>query len=347
LHTEFAAHGLGAAGASYTARVLSHEHESPIALFGAHPEFASDIFRERLGVNLPPFAAILPAPADLTQTAPTEFRADLVLHLYEHPLVDAPVTPGPSETSARTRGGKSDPPLAAAIIIESQTSVDEEKPYSWPAYVANLRAKRRCPVYLLVVTRDNAVARWAATPIPLDHRNSYTPLVLSPSAIPVITDEAEAAADPELAVLSAIAWGDSPDRRLALQIATAAVRAAATLDGQRSRLYFEIVTFALPEDAREEFRTMAVTWEYQTEFAKKYVAEGREEGLKQGREEGMEKGRADLLARLLTLRFGELPDAVLKRLATSSIEQLDAIGERLLSAESLKDVFPARSKRSR
>jgi flagellar biosynthesis/type III secretory pathway protein FliH len=126
----------------------------------------------------------------------------------------------------------------------------------------------------------------------------------------------------------------------------AAAHAAKRLDDPQGKLYFDLVTFALPADAREEFKKMPATHEYLSDFAKKYVAEGVEKGL----EQGLEKGRAtlaDLIARQLTLRFGPLSDAILKRLATSSIEQLDAIGERLLSAESLKDVFPARAKRSR
>lgn len=35
------------------------------------------------------------------------------------------------------------------------------------------------------------------------------------------------------------------------------------------------------------------TYEYQSEFARKYVAQGREEGLKEGREEGLQKGREE------------------------------------------------------
>ena len=35
------------------------------------------------------------------------------------------------------------------------------------------------------------------------------------------------------------------------------------------------------------------TYEYQSEFARKYVAQGREEGLQKGREEGREKGREE------------------------------------------------------
>ena len=39
--------------------------------------------------------------------------------------------------------------------------------YAWPAYVANLPARHRCPVCLLVVTVEESVARWAGRCIEL------------------------------------------------------------------------------------------------------------------------------------------------------------------------------------
>jgi hypothetical protein len=57
------------------------------------------------------------------------------------------------------------------------------------------------------------------------------------------------------------------------------------------------------------------------------------------RTEGLTEGRADLLARMLTRRFGTLPDDTRARLAASSIDELDAIGERLLSAQTLQEVL--------
>ena len=72
-------------------------------------------------------------------------------------------------------------------------------------------------------------------------------------------------------------------------------------------------------------------YEYQSEFAKRYVA--------QGKLEGKLEGRADLIIHLLTLRFGPLSEDVLARISAASIEELDAIGERLLTAPSLQEVL--------
>jgi flagellar biosynthesis/type III secretory pathway protein FliH len=84
-------------------------------------------------------------------------------------------------------------------------------------------------------------------------------------------------------------------------------------------------------------------YEYQSEFARRYVAQGREEGREEGIEQGLAKGRsvgrADLLARLLAHRFGSLPDVARERLAAASIDELDAIGERVLTAQSLPEAL--------
>jgi hypothetical protein len=47
----------------------------------------------------------------------------------------------------------------------------------------------------------------------------------------------------------------------------------------------------------------------------------------------------ELLQRLLTRRFGALPPAAMERLSTATIDELDAIGERLLSAATLEDAL--------
>jgi hypothetical protein len=68
-------------------------------------------------------------------------------------------------------------------------------------------------------------------------------------------------------------------------------------------------------------------YEYQSEFARRYVAQGEAEG------------RAALVIKLLALRFGPLPQQVETRIAEASIEQLDQIGERLLTAQTLDEAL--------
>ena len=71
-------------------------------------------------------------------------------------------------------------------------------------------------------------------------------------------------------------------------------------------------------------------YEYQSDFAKRYIGLGRAEG------------RTALLQRQLTRRFGPLPADAVERLSAATIDELDAIGERLLSAESLDEALGSR-----
>ena len=73
----------------------------------------------------------------------------------------------------------------------------------------------------------------------------------------------------------------------------------------------------------------------------------RQQGRAEGRAEGETRGRAATLLKLLTLKFGELTVTTRKRVEASSIDQLDRLAERILSANTLREVFeskPAKTK---
>jgi flagellar biosynthesis/type III secretory pathway protein FliH len=80
---------------------------------------------------------------------------------------------------------------------------------------------------------------------------------------------------------------------------------------------------------------------YQSDFAKKYVAQGLEEGKKEGRKKGIELGYRELLRDQLQQRFGELPADVMTRLEEADVDTLRAWVRRVLTAGSLADVFAA------
>src|SRR6478609_4054895 len=151
----------------WSASMPSLDHESLIQLFRNQPELAAQLLREALHLELPAYTEARLASSDLTEVVPTEFRADAVVLLVD---------------------GK--PVLG--VIVEAQLSRDDRKRFSWPAYVAVLRARHECPVELLVVTPDRAVAAWAAAPIKLDlvGDSVVRPRVLGPDAVPVVTDAA-------------------------------------------------------------------------------------------------------------------------------------------------------------
>ncbi len=166
-----------------------------------------------------------------------------------------------------------------AIIVEVQLSAVKRKRFVWPAYVATLYARLECPVSLLVVTADDAVARWAAKPISIGGLHQLTPYVLGPSGIPEVTDEVQASENPELAVLSALAHGRDANSARAAEIARAALKAIVGLDADRGSVYGDFINNALGEAARLALKSMDIRkYEYQTEFARHHYARGQAAG---------------------------------------------------------------------
>jgi predicted transposase YdaD len=84
-------------------------------------------------------------------------------------------------------------------------------------------------------------------------------------------------------------------------------------------------------------------YEFQSEFAKRYLsqgrAEGRAEGEAKGRAEGASMGGARVLLKLLALKFGPVPTTVIDRLQRASVEELERWTERVLSSATLDDVL--------
>jgi hypothetical protein len=302
----------------------SRLHESHLLLFRNHPALAAELIRAVRQVSLPQYTEARVLSADFTDIQPAEYRADMAIQFRDKGTV-------------------------FGIVLEVQLSQARRKRFVWPVYVSLLRARLECPVELLVVTPDeSSVARWAARPIEIGRFNTFTPVVVSPSGIPALVDEDVARANPELAVLSAMAHGSDENIDRAARIALCAHAAISGLDGDRSKLYCDLDIHSLSEAARNALRNMdARAYEYQSDFARQYVAQGREEGKQEGRAEGKAEGKAEgeasgraaLISRLLTVRFGPLGASERSRIHAASIAELDAIGERLLTANTLDEAL--------
>jgi len=305
-------------------------HEIIADLFKNRPSLAAEILTEVLGVALPAYTEARLVSIDLTQIKPAEYRADVVVLLLH-----------------------GDTPLWV-LIIEIQLGIDPRKRYTWPEYTTGARAAHRCPVGLLVVAPDPDVAAWCAEPIETGIPGFVLrPPVLGREAVPVVTDPAEAARRPELAVLSAMAHGQSD---LGAAIAAAVWPALRGLDDDKARFYGDLVLNSLHEAARRALEAMMKGYEYQSDFAKKYVAQGRDEGRAQGRDEGRaqgrdegraqgrDEGRAEEAARnlltVLRVRGIAVPDVARERiLAERDPERLERWVERAVVATSLAEVL--------
>jgi hypothetical protein len=252
----------------------SMAHEVLVDLFKNRPSLGPELLTEALGVTLPSYNEARLVSIDLTQIRPAEYRADVVVLLLD---AGAPIS---------------------VVIVEVQLAVDDDKRVTWPEYTMGARAKHRCPAGLLVVAPQPEIAAWCAEPIDTGIPGFVlAPPVLGRRAVPVITDPVEAARRPELAVLSAMAHGDSEQ---GAAIAAAVLPAVRQLDDERARFYGDVVLNSLNEAARRALEAMMKGYEYQSDFAKKYVAEGE----------------ARALLTVLRVRGIAVPDAARERILT-------------------------------
>jgi hypothetical protein len=290
--------------------MASMAHEVLVDLFKNRPSLGAELLTEALGVALPSYTEARLVSIDLTQIQPTEYRADVVVLLFEG---DVPIW---------------------VLIVEVQLGLDHQKRYSWPEYTTGSRAKHRCPVGLLVVAPDPDIAAWCAEPIETGIPGFILrPPVLGREAVPVVTDPAEAARRPELAVLSAMAHGEGEQ---GAAIAAAVLPVVRALDDERARFYGDLVLNSLNDAARRALEAMMKGYEYQSDFAKKYVAQGRDQGRSEGRVE--EAGRA--LLTVLRVRGITVPDVARERiLAQKDPERLERWLEKAVTAASLGEVI--------
>lgn len=287
--------------------VPSLTHESFLLLFKNRPELAAELLRDVLHVELPAYAEIRTDSAELIEVVPTSYHADVVVLLIDQ----VPVF---------------------AIIVEAQLAKDTRKHYSWPHYATSLRAKFKCPVCVLVVTGSDAIAEWARTPINLGPSfGMFVPLVVGPTAVPVVRDIEQAKRDPELAVLSAMAHGKE---EVGLPIALAALAACGALDVERAMLYLDLVGISLSDVARAAFEDlMASQYEFQTEWAKKQKA-----SLDSARDAGFAAGvaaRVEVEAGVAARVAEAKAAAVLKFLSTRRITVTDEQKSRILACTDL------------
>lgn len=198
----------------------SLEHGTLVEMFRDDPELATRLLGRTFHIPIPPHRSAKVTEADLGKLVPIEFEADLVIELTDEHGV-----------------------CVLAIIVEVQLGIDLDKSFSWAVYVAVLRARKRCPVCLLVVAPDLPVATWAAQPIVLGpSTGQVTPFVLGASVVPRVIDASDALREPALAVLSARVHGNGPN---GLEVIEPAFEAMASVDRALAMKYFVLVYDAL------------------------------------------------------------------------------------------------------
>jgi len=296
------------------AAMPSHLHEVLVEMFRDRPVLAAELLAGPLGVAVPTFQRASLSSGELTDVAPTEYRADVVVTLT---VEETPVL---------------------AVVVEAQLRTDARKRRTWPAYVATLHARPGCPVLLLVVCPDPAVAAWCAAPIVVgDPGLVLTPLVLGPAEVPVVTDLTLARRSPELAVLSAMAHGHGarPGQTMVFEALLAALN---VVDHDHANLYADVVLAVLPAAARDYLEAFmsTTTHRYQSDFARRYFDQGEASGAAKGEA----RGEARAVLAFLDARGIEVPDDVREEIAScSDLDQLDTWIRRAATASKVQELF--------
>lgn len=232
----------------------SSRHETLIEIFRQQRTLAEDLLIETLGIAVPAHDKTTLVAADSVVLAPTEYRADAVVLLTDN---DIPVM---------------------AIIVEVQLGRDADKRWSWPTYLTTLRARYQCPTALLVLSLDPAIASWCREPITLGPGSTVAPQVIGPGNVPTVVDPAQARSEPELTVLSALAHAADP---APTSLLNALLVALGEVKPELANLYCDLVLAALPAAARRELEKLMTTgtYTYQSDFARRYVGEGKAEAI--------------------------------------------------------------------
>lgn len=194
--------------------------EALLLLFQKRPQLAPELLRDALGVEAPPHTEARYESCDLSR----EDRADVVLLL---------------------NGGRP----TGAIAVEILLSKNDPSLCGWPARVAGVSERFGCPASLLVVAWSDQVADVGRRAL-LDMKHAACLHIVAPSTVPMVDDVEVASANPELAVLSALANVRS---EAGLGIALAALHASQTLRDERARLYLHLLGVCLDAIARKAF----------------------------------------------------------------------------------------------
>ena len=257
----------------------SRDHESLLELLRTHPKLVVHLLLQCASSRelevLQAYDTLEISGGDLGQISPTEYRADLVLVLRR---AGVPVL---------------------VVILEVQLSPDPPKRYSWPVYLTTSRARHHCPAVLLVITPNDAVARWAAKPIELGAGSMVQPIVVGPTQVPRTQSLEHARAFPELAVLAAIAHAHAPD---ALEQGALGLAAARGLTDDEAKVYSDWILASVGPAVRSALEeVMTQKWEPRSDFYRNLI--------NQGVVEGEAKGLAVALLTVLESRALQ-PDAV-------------------------------------
>ena len=301
-------------------------HQVLVALFRDRPTLAPELLQTALGVSVPAYQQVSVVESKLGRLQPIQFDADLVLSLQaEEPVL--------------------------SVIVEVQLDYKKEKKFSWPSYVTNLEARTQQPACLLIVAPDEGLAAWCRKPIEFGFGcGVFSPWVLGPNTVPVVTDHAVARQSPELSVLSALAHGNDPQGD---QVITAMLGSLGTLDEARRDFYLNLVATQLNAVTRAALEARMAEGQADGELidfmgqVKARIARDTEAQLAPVLEARLAplleaRGEAKALLMLLTARGLSVSDEVRTKIETcTNVATLDRWFTRAVTARTVDEVMAA------
>lgn len=209
-------------------------------------------------------------------------------------------------------------PPVLAVVVEAVLQENPEEHYEWPLFMAQARARYRCPTWLIVVTTLPEIASWCAAPIALGHPGyTLSPLVLGPETIPVVTDPDKARAMPEMCVLSAMAHGRSEAGEAIMR---AFLMVAPQIEESLRLVYADLALFSLDKAIQQKLESLGLL----DELGRCYM-----------RRRYQVATRAAAVIAILEARGLQIPPEVRRRLHASN--DLNTLKDCILRAAVVKD----------
>lgn len=242
--------------------MTSHTHDTPLKLCRERPEFATELARHLLDIELPDYDEVLPYSESATDIEVRDLNCDNV--------------------AVCRQGGEN----RMGIIVEVQREKSEGKLWSWPTYVADIRHRISAPVLLIAICPQPAVADWARESILLGPGSIVTPMVIGPEEVPKLTESSGTGELAEAFVMAALMHGHSADRR---EIFQAARKELSYLQQEKGALYAQFILAFLDEEGREFLEALMEqdTYLYEERLLPKREARAEARGEVLGLREGL------------------------------------------------------------
>jgi hypothetical protein len=234
----------------------SISHDGPIDVIRNNPGMTADLVRRFTPLAIPEQSRVRVelGATDASNVVPDEFKADMVTVI---------------------RDAASGDPLLL-VVIEPQGRKDQEKEFSWPAYLANLRAAHRCKsAVLIVICWDAAEADKCRGAISMGHPGFVLiPIVIGPRDGQELTE-----AGPWQTVLAgsmgAVDLATDAGRRIILD----AIRDTRS-NVPVTRTLSAIILGVAPDDAaRDALEALMLAKEYKNDFFDRAEAQGEAKAL--------------------------------------------------------------------